>query len=304
MIKYQLAAVALKAFSLNSVTRKAYRKLGNVLGGKARSKAIKASYIQRAHENLRFIEERGGIADGMQLLELGTGWVHWESLFTRAFYDVRIILFDVWDNRQFDGFQHYARQLRERMAAEVDRDPAAIARAEALLDQVLACRSFDEVYALLGFTYLIDPEGSLKAIPDHTVDLMISSDVLEHVPSASVPTLARDLHRVLKPGGRSSNQIVFADHLCIYDRSVHPKNLLRYSKTAWKLLYGNVVQYVNRLQPSDFRDAFRNAGLTIVDEQVVESCNIDTVRVDRAFAHYSRDDLAVMVNRLMVENPA
>ena len=304
MLKYQLAAVALKAFSLNSLTRKAYRQLGNVVGGKARSKAIKASYIQRAHDNLRFVEQHGGIADGMQLVELGTGWVHWESLFTRLFYDVRITLFDVWDNRQFSGFLHYAGQLRQRMAAEVDRDPAAIARAEALLDQVLACRDFDELYALLGFTYLIDPDGSLQAIPDHGVDLVISSDVLEHVPRRAVPVLARDLRRVLKPGGRSSNQIVFADHLTIYDRSVHPKNLLRYSKTAWGLLYGNVVQYVNRLQPSDFRDAFRKAGLNIVAEDIVQTCNIDAIRVDRAFAHYSRDDLAVVVNRIMVENPA
>ena len=119
MLKYQLAAIALKAFSLNSATRKAYRWIGNRVGGKARSQWIKPSYLQRAHENLRFIEQRGAIADGMQLVELGTGWVHWESLFTRMFYDVKITLFDVWDNRQFGGFIHHAQQLRDREIEKV-----------------------------------------------------------------------------------------------------------------------------------------------------------------------------------------
>ena len=36
MIKYGLAAFALKAFSLNATTRKAYRALGNTLGQRSR----------------------------------------------------------------------------------------------------------------------------------------------------------------------------------------------------------------------------------------------------------------------------
>jgi len=304
MLKYNLAAIALKAFSATSTTRKAYRSIGNVLGARRRGNAINPSYLQRAHENLRFIEAHGGIADGMKLVELGTGWVHWESLFTRLFYDVEVILFDVWDNRQFAGFIHYAGQLRQRMAAEIDRDPAAIARAEALLDQVLAASSFEEVYALLGFRYLIDPTGSLAAIPDASIDLTISSDVLEHVPRAAVPLLAQDLCRILRPGGRSANQIVFNDHLTIYDRSVHPKNFLRYSDMMWKCVYENEVQYVNRMQPSDFRSAFRGAGLVVEAEAVVQRCDASQLDVASSFAGYSREDIETSVNRVLVRKPA
>ncbi|MFY7744445.1 MAG: hypothetical protein ACOVQY_03415 [Erythrobacter sp.] len=42
--------------------------------------------MTRADQNLAFIEQHGGIRDGMKVLELGTGWVHWEALFLRAFY--------------------------------------------------------------------------------------------------------------------------------------------------------------------------------------------------------------------------
>ena len=41
MLTYRLTAASLKAFSLNAVTKAAYRKIGNLVGGKKRSGAIK-----------------------------------------------------------------------------------------------------------------------------------------------------------------------------------------------------------------------------------------------------------------------
>ena len=304
MLKYNVAAIGLKLFSTNDMTRKAYRSIGNQLGARRRGKAVQSHYFKRADDNLRRIEAVGGIADGMQLVELGTGWMHWEALFTRLFYDVKVILFDVWDNRQFPGFLHYAGQLRARLSTEVKRDPAAIARAEALLGNVLACKDFDEVYALLGFSYLIHPHGSLAAIPDGSVDLTISSDVLEHVPADAMPVLARDLYRILKPGGRSANQIVFVDHLTIYDRSVHPKNYLGVSDLTWKLIYDNDVQQINRLQPSDFDRIFRQAGFAIDAETVLDRCDLSRISIAEPFRKYSQTDLETSVNHLIVRKPA
>jgi hypothetical protein len=47
MRKYFLTAVALKAFSLNSVTRLAYRELGNNIGHKRREKQNIDAYVER-----------------------------------------------------------------------------------------------------------------------------------------------------------------------------------------------------------------------------------------------------------------
>lgn len=287
MYKYRLAATALKVFSVNELTRKTYRALGNVLGGKQRGSSVQSHYFSRAEGNLRAIEECGAIADGMQLVELGTGWVHWEAMFTRLFYDVKIKLFDVWDNRQFQGFLHYVGELRHRLASEIKRDPEAIKKAEALLDRVLETKSFEEAYALLGFEYIIDPTGSLRAIEDGSVDLVISSDVMEHVPRDAVPALCADLKRILRPGGHVSQQIVYVDHLTIYDRAVHPKNYLRYSDRQWRWWLQNDVQYINLLQPSDFQKAFTSNGFEIVNVENVQLCDSSKLKIDERFRHYT-----------------
>ena len=112
MLTYRLTAAALKAFSFNDATKMAYRQLGNAIAGRRRARGIRLGYVERADANLAFIEQHNAIADGMKLIELGTGWVHWEALFTRLFYDVEITLFDVWDNRQFGAFQTYLAALQ------------------------------------------------------------------------------------------------------------------------------------------------------------------------------------------------
>lgn len=299
MLKYALAATALRLFSVNDFSRGAYRRLGNIAGGKRRQRAINPSYITRADGNLAYIEKFGAIADGMSVMELGTGWVHWEALFTRLFYDVEITLYDVWDNRQFDGFRNYARSLREQLADQVERPPAAIARAERLLDELAALTSFDAVYERLGFRYVVDQSGKLDSIAADSIDLVISSDVMEHIPADTLPRLIGDFARVLKPGGAVAQQIVEADHLRIYDRAVHGKNYLRYSDRQWRRWFDNGVQYINRLQHSDFVRLFRQGGFAVVAEEIVQSDDTSVLRIDPRWAGYDKADLDATVTRLI-----
>lgn len=298
MLRYYLAATALRIASLNATTRSAYRLFANQVGGRQRRRAVRSGYINRAQENLAFVEAQGGIRDGMRVLEIGTGWVHWEALFTRLFYDVELVLFDVWDNRQFDGFINYSRQLRTRLAAEVPRPADQIARAEALLDKIIACGSFDEFYALVGARYVLEPSGSMAAIADKSIDLAISSDVLEMIDARALPAVASDIFRVLKQGGLTTHQIVFGDHLRIYDRAVHPKQYMAFTDRQWLRWFENEVQYTNHWQHSDFVRLFKEAGFEFSDERIVESCDSATLALAPRYAGYDRKDRDACVTRL------
>ena len=183
MLKYRLAAGALKVFSVNGATRlrlSPARQRRSAPGG-ART-GIEPGYVERADGNLRFAEKHGAIADGMRVMELGTGWVHWEALFTRLFYEVEVVLFDVWDNRGFDGFRNYAATSPSGFPGSKPATAAAREKAIALLGRVLECADFDEVYRLLGWRYVIDAEGRLDALADNSLDLVFSSEVMEHMP--------------------------------------------------------------------------------------------------------------------------
>lgn len=304
MLKYVAAAGALKLFSINSTTKRAYRAIGNSVGSRTRKKGLKPGYIERADRNLAMIEAQNGIRDGMKLVELGTGWTHWEALFTRCFYDVEITLFDVWDNRQFDGFIAYAEKLREGLAARTARAPDQVEKAVALLDEVIAMPHFDAIYRRLGFRYLIDATGSLAAIGDDSIDLIISSDVLEHVDRDAMPLLAADMMRILRPGGMASQQIVPADHLTIYDRSVNAKNYLQYSDLQWKMFFENGVQYINRLQHSDFVRIFTDAGFELVVDEITSKADISALKIHPRFAGYSQDDLRGVVSTIIARKRA
>ncbi len=303
MLTYRATALALKAFSLNATTKAAYRQIGNIIGGKRRARAPQSHYLSRADRNLAFIEQHGGIRDGMKVLELGTGWVHWEALFLRSFYEVEARVFDVWDNRQFEGFLTHVRTLKTALPSLTDRGPERRARAEDLLGRVAQCRSFEEAYAILGFTYMLSPDGSIDALADDSLDLVFSSDVMEHIPDESLPVLARSLARVVRPGGMVAQQIVPRDHLCIYAKKAHGKSYLQYSDSEWARWFENDVQYQNRWQQSDFRELFKRSGFEIVSEVIVNRDDTSGIKIADRWSAYPREDLDATVTRMLVRVP-
>jgi hypothetical protein len=301
MLRYRLAAGALKAFSLNETTRRAYRRLGNAVGGRRRAHSVKRNAVGKADRSLRFLEDNGAIEAGMRLLELGTGWVHWEALFTRCFHEVEITLLDVWDNRSFEGFRYHAAALRDGIPGLEMRDGAAREKAIALLGQVLDCHDFSEVYRLLGWHYLIDAEGTLDALPDRSVDLAFSSDVMEHVPADRLADLVDNIRRVLVPGGRVAQHIVEADHLCLYDPTAHRKAYLQFGDAEWGRWFDNRVQHMNRWQHSDFVRLYRDHGFTVLAEEIVTSADTASLNLAPRWRDYDKTDLDACFTRLLVQ---
>src|SRR5215470_13356688 len=99
MLRYVLAAQTLKAFSLSPSTMQLYRGLGNKMGARKRETgAMPGYYLERINRMLRLNKQYEMIKDGSNVLELGTGWLHWEAITARLFYDIEAVLFDVWDN--------------------------------------------------------------------------------------------------------------------------------------------------------------------------------------------------------------
>ena len=255
-------------FSLTPQTKKIYRFLGNSVGARRRIKAgLTASYKDRARLILSLFESYNIAQQNGRFLELGTGWVHWESTVLRLFYNAKFILFDVWDNRQFQAFKSYFSEFRDAFNNEMKILPEKHEQARGLLETILSANSFDQVYNLLGFQYVLEPTGSLQDFKDEAFDACFSHGVFEHIDRAIVSEYIKNLYRLLKPGGYSFQLINTSDHLAEYDGSVCRKNYLKYSDVAWDLFFKNDVQYFNRIQRGEWLNLFSQAGFELLGEK-------------------------------------
>lgn len=298
MFKYITTAVALKCFSCNAATRALYRQFGNWVGNKRRSsEEMPSYYAERLKRMLRLQSQYGIVKSGDRILELGTGWLHWEAVTLRLFEDVEAVLFDVWDNRQLGGLKNYLRQLRRLLNQDFGLSDAQINRAQSLIDEILSVRSHQELYQLLGFQYVVDRQGSLAQFSNDYFQLVVSGGVLEHVSREAIPVLIRETERILRPNGWAIHSIDTADHLEHYDRTVSPKLYLTFSEWTWARLCENQVQYINRLQRGEWLDVFKASGFEIVEEDS-RTVDISKLRIAPRFATMRSEDLACTVLRV------
>jgi SAM-dependent methyltransferase len=258
-------------------------------------------YVERIQRMLRLAKEHDIIHDGDRIIELGTGWLHWEAITLRLFYDIRGVLYDVWDNRQFAGLKNYFTQLGPVLNNAFGLPAPDIKRAQSLIQAILAADSFDRLYNLLGFEYVIESNGSLHRFPDNTFNLLVSAGVLEHVNREALPTLAAESRRILRPGGWAIHSIDTSDHLAHYDTSVSKKKYLSFSEWKWKLFFENEVQYINRVQRGDWIALFRKNGFDVKEEEC-KKIAIDSLKMASRYEEMERRDLQCTVVRLALKN--
>ena len=302
MIKYFGVGCALKIFSLSSQTKAMYRFLGNTVGARKRSKSgLPTSYRDRARWILRLFEKYDIAQEGARFLELGTGWVHWESTVLRLFYDARFTLFDVWDNRQFQAFQAYVSEFCDVFDSEVEILPSRHDQAQGLLKTIVSVNSFSQLYDLLGFEYVVEPTGTLQNLDDEAYDACFSYNVFEHIDREIVSDYTKDLYRLLKPGGYSFQAVDISDHLADYDQGVCRKNYLRYSDAVWRLCFENDVQYFNRIQRGEWLSLFGQAGFELLEEDSVFQ-PIHT-RINKEYGNLDRKDIECTMLKIVHRKP-
>ena len=304
IIRYVMAAAALKLFFTFPQTKGLYRHIRNVFLSKHPlvKKWLPKFYVNRAKLFLELVKKYDAIQNGDRLLEIGTGWGQFESTFIRLFYDVNITLFDIWDWRQMKIFKRYFAEFAEVIDKEIDIAPTQYERVHSLLRAISSVSSFDELYHLLGFQYVIEPSGTLHHFPDESFNAIYSFAVLEHVKKDILSEYIQDLYRLLKPGGYSINFIDLRDHLFYADPSVCKKNYLKYSDKVWKRYFENEAQYINRVQRPEWLNLFHTSGLELVKE-VSLHYNVDTIKIDKRYDNLDRQDLECILLRVVHRKP-
>ncbi|MBN2121413.1 MAG: class I SAM-dependent methyltransferase [Candidatus Omnitrophica bacterium] len=292
MIKYFFIAILYKFFSISSLTKKIYRYLGNIIGARRRAeKGLTQAYLERASRFLNICRKYDVFRPGSRAFEIGTGWVHWESIFVRLFYDVEIALFDVWDGRQFKALKRYFGDLAEIIDEEIHFiDLKQHVRVHNLLKSIASVSSFHELYDLLSFRYIVDSRGFFYSFKDVLFDCIFSANVLQHVKKDVLPEYISEFYHILKPGGYSIHLIDIGDMLSYHVKGVSFKKYLSYSDVIWKRCFDNDIEHINRVQRSEYLAIFQKAGFELVEEEFTVT-DLGSLVIDKMYEKLSRQDL-------------
>jgi SAM-dependent methyltransferase len=301
--QYYAAAMALKLLSSSEVTRRGYRLAGNKLGRRIHG-TLTPGQIDYGLWQVQAIEDHSNpLQEDSVILELGTGWIHFYGLFLTLFLDARLKAVDIADIRQLAPLRMRFAALADGLTSRASGWPAQRLREAQARARRLACaQSFEEVYESARAQYMVVQDATLAGLSDASVDVVSSVDVLEHIRRSAVGTTAREIRRILRPGGISVHQIGTVDHIAHYSPKMPSKYYLKFSDRTWATFLENRLQYVNRLQASEFLGAFAGAGLELVHYgRELDQGLPGTVRLAPQFRQFEPEDLmttrAYMVHR-------
>ena len=244
---------------------------------------------QNVAQHLAFVKnvlaqhERIAGSKAASLLELGPGNSLGTALFAAAEGVKRTWLADVGDFASDDmAFYRRLAAMVGGLSARVDFSDRA------------------RMLQSLNARYLTNGTAGLSDIPDGSLDLILSTAVLEHVGRADFPLLAREMLRLLRPGGTAYHEVDLMDHLG------GAQNNLRFSEKTWESpLMANSGFYTNRLRCREIVDIMREAGFEAALTRMARWPSPPTPRaaLDEQFRALPDDELLIANFGMLLRKP-
>lgn len=201
--------------------------------------------LMRANE-LRF---RGAV------LEIGSGWFPIAGIVARLAGADRVILTDIIphiDQQTFLTSRQIVLEQLDEIAKAFDFDPQT-ARAT-----LIGAATPKE----LKLTYMAPFD--ITAVPDASLDLVMSRACLEHIPAPDLEALAARLRTKLKRGGFMAHAIDNSDHFSHVDPRLSRVNFLTWSDAKHHLMWSLARGGENRLRHHEYADLFRRNGYEVI----------------------------------------
>jgi SAM-dependent methyltransferase len=226
----------------------------------------------------RHFETAGRPPPGFAFLELGPGDSFSSAIIGHAMGAARCWLVDsgAYASRDVTVYGGLTERIRARGGAQRE---VSISDADGA----------SEILSRCGATYLEGGLRSLTQVPDGSCDFVFSQAVLEHVAKADFASVLGEIHRILKPGGVTSHNVDFQDHLG------GSLNNLRFSERLWEAPWfaRRSGFYTNRLRLSQMLAIFRETGFEVGALQTDKWPKLPLPKeaIDPDFRAFTADDL-------------
>lgn len=148
-----------------------------------------------------------------------------------------------------------------------------------------------------GIKYLAPCDARNTGLKTGSVDVITSTNTLEHISTNDIRKILLECHRLLRNDGLMSLFIDYKDHYSYFDHSISAYNFLQYSDRTWKF-FNPPLHYQNRLRHKDYIQLFHSTGFEIIEESHQDGTieDIETIErlfIDKRFRAYSFSELVV-----------
>jgi SAM-dependent methyltransferase len=284
-VDWRVKALAQQAFSHLPAGEQLNRFAEHLLG-RGLTDAYLAEVVTLTREHLRIARQYGLAGETLRAFEFGAGryllkllllslygWNHQVALDLRPLANVQLL-------------NEAIARLRDRSAivGAISKDPRPIG-------------SLDELRRHYGISYSAPADARATGLADGSIELVSSTDVLEHIPREDLRAIVRESYRILAPGGLAVHTVNYMDHFAAIDRNISVYNFLRYSEGAWRK-YNSFIHYQNRMRHREYVELFAEAGFEVLEvnrEMPSESdlAVLKALPIAPCFSAFSLDELSV-----------
>lgn len=245
------------------------------------------------------------VSPGGVVMDVGTGWFHLNAFLLWLIGDYKVYLFDVADKGRLPFIRNYLQHLYgniDLLVQElgIDRDVSLRKLAE-----LMRMETREEIYEACNFALCITKNTDTPFLPENSVDFMVSTCVLNHIPPDTLLPELVALRRILKPNGRMFHQLGHQDHWTYHDRSANQFNYYRYSDRWYSTIFDTKFEFHNRFVKQEWLALFRESALEVeeYDADITDQSREQIAKlphIDSRFAKYPRDDLAIIATYVLL----
>jgi hypothetical protein len=260
-----------------------------------------ACLIADAVNQIKQLHELGYSVEGKSVVEIGTGWKPVLPLIYNMCGAAKITtvdqerLLDAHTFRSAIDFVTSSTSITKGLNGAIKVPHLGSARGHGL-----------ELESLLK-DYLIDYRAPFRFqdLATNSADLIVSRDVLEHVPEDLLWTIFQESQRILRPGGLLCHTIDVSDHWEHKDKSISKVNFLRYEGPLWGLAGLNPQNFQNRLRRSEYVAMLERVGFRVLMATgAPDQSSMDALRsmeLCRRYAELPHEELAVLYTTIIAK---
>lgn len=249
---------------------------------------------------LRWLTDQHLEIRNRRCLEIGTGWYPVLPVLLSVLEADRVITLDrnTWlTAANMDVTLRGFISIAPRIAADFGIEPSRV---------VSACRApllaaerghLHEALEALRIEYRTRAEATRTGLPTASCDLVVSSNVLEHVPPEVIRAMFVESRRLLRSRGAMAHHVNPGDHTASPDGPT-TANFLKFSPAGWYFIGGSGLAYHNRLRCRDYLKLTTDCGFTVsvtrskIDQRALAALKRGAIAVHEQFRAFSCEDLA------------